>query len=67
MRFFVLLGAGIAVLAALGCGQKGPLYLRENPPPGVKPEKTDTYRPMPYPKATQKEAPQGEDRGAAQQ
>jgi predicted small lipoprotein YifL len=36
-------------LAAGACGQKGPLYLRDNPPPGVKPEKRDTYKPVPYP------------------
>jgi predicted small lipoprotein YifL len=36
-------------LAAAACGQRGPLYLRDNPPPGVKPEKRDTYKPVPYP------------------
>ena len=41
--------ATVLSLAALGCGQKGPLYLRDNPPPGVKPEKRDTYKPVPYP------------------
>lgn len=38
----------VLVLAA-GCGQKGPLYLRDEPPPGVKPKKSDTYKPEPYP------------------
>jgi predicted small lipoprotein YifL len=37
------------VLAAAGCGQKGPLYLRDNPPPGVKPAKPPAVKPVPYP------------------
>ena len=36
-------------LAAAGCGQKGPLYLRDKPPPGVKPAKPKPYVPVPYP------------------
>ena len=32
------------------CGQKGDLFLREDPPPGYKP-KTETYKPVPYPDA----------------
>ena len=44
----LLVVAGIA-LAAAACGQKGPLYLRDKPPPGVKPEKTESYKPVPYP------------------
>jgi predicted small lipoprotein YifL len=47
MRLLALV-VGMA-LAAGGCGQKGPLYLRDNPPPGVKPEKRDPYKPVPYP------------------
>ena len=47
-------GAALS-LAALGCGQKGPLYLRDNPPPGVKPEKRDTYKPVPYPPSATEE------------
>lgn len=48
----------IALLAATaGCGQKGPLYLRDSPPPGVKPPKPEAYKPAPYPKeAAQDEA-----------
>jgi predicted small lipoprotein YifL len=42
-------------LACAGCGQRGPLYLRDNPPPGVKPEKRDTYKPIPYPRSTGEE------------
>ena len=38
------------LLLAAGCGQKGPLYLRDNPPPGVKPPKPEAYKPLPYPK-----------------
>ncbi|MGQ0544454.1 MAG: LPS translocon maturation chaperone LptM [Betaproteobacteria bacterium] len=47
MRFF-LLGAVLVVFAA-GCGQKGPLYLRDSPPPGVKPFKPKPAEPVPYP------------------
>ena len=32
-----------------GCGQKGPLYLSDNPPPGVKPAKPPAPKPVPYP------------------
>jgi predicted small lipoprotein YifL len=46
MRFLLVFAA---LALAAGCGQKGPLYLRDNPPPGVKPEKRDTYKPVPYP------------------
>jgi len=46
----VLLFALLALAASLAaCGQKGPLYLRGSPPPGVKPEKPEAYRPVPYP------------------
>lgn len=38
-----------AALAVAGCGQKGPLYLRDNPPPGMKPKKPEPYQPVPYP------------------
>lgn len=47
MRFFVF-AAALALLAA-GCGQKGPLYLRDSPPPGVKPPKVKPLEPLPYP------------------
>ncbi len=47
MRFLLCIAA-LALLAA-ACGQKGPLYLRDKPPPGVKPEKTESYKPVPYP------------------
>ena len=55
MRFLIL-AAGIALaLATAGCGQKGPLYYRDNPPPGVKPPKAETYKPLPYPKDTERD------------
>jgi predicted small lipoprotein YifL len=41
--------AALAIALAAGCGQKGPLYLRDNPPPGVKPPKPEPYKPVPYP------------------
>lgn len=45
--FFIAVGAAVAVLA--GCGQRGDLYFRDNPPPGVKPRKAEPYKPVPYP------------------
>jgi predicted small lipoprotein YifL len=50
----LLLVAAMA-LAASACGQRGPLYLRDNPPAGVKPEKRDTYKPVPYPRQAPEE------------
>lgn len=44
-----LLAAAIGA-ALTGCGQKGPLYLRESPPPNVKVPKPDAYKPVPYPR-----------------
>ena len=38
---------------AAGCGQKGALYLSDNPPPGVKPPASKAYKPVPYPKEEQ--------------
>ena len=48
MRFWVLLA--VIALAAAGCGQRGPLYLRDSPPPGVKLPKPGPYKPVPYPR-----------------
>jgi predicted small lipoprotein YifL len=48
------------VLLAAGCGQKGALYLRDNPPPGVKPPKPEAYKPLPYPKDAGADAPAGD-------
>lgn len=48
--------AVLACLVAVGCGQRGELYLRSNPPPGVKPPKTEpVYTPVPYPAAPRSE------------
>jgi predicted small lipoprotein YifL len=47
MRFLLVCAA--LALAAAGCGQKGPLYLRDKPPPGVKPPKPPAEKPVPYP------------------
>lgn len=49
MRFVALVAA---VLLAAGCGQRGPLYLRDNPPPGVKPPTPKVQQPLPYPPET---------------
>lgn len=57
MRGALLLLLSVVGLA-FGCGQKGELYLRDNPPPGVKPPKTEAPKPVPYPQ------PAGEDTGA---
>jgi hypothetical protein len=47
MRFLLLCAS--LVLLAVGCGQKGPLFLRDNPPPGYKPLKPAAPKPVPYP------------------
>ena len=60
MRLLALVAA--MALAAGACGQRGPLYLRDNPPPGVKPEKRDTYKTVPYPRSQSQEEPEGEQR-----
>lgn len=60
----LFLGAALS-LAALGCGQKGPLYLRDSSPPGVKPSSVQDYKPVPYPKDAPKEAAQGSERDGA--
>jgi predicted small lipoprotein YifL len=47
MRLLALIVS--AALLAAACGQRGPLYLRDQPPPGVTVRKADTYEPVPYP------------------
>jgi len=47
MRFLACLA--VAALLAAGCGQRGLLYLRDQPPPGVTPPKPEAYQPVPYP------------------
>ncbi len=48
--------AAIVLCSIAACGQKGSLYLRDNPPPGVKPAKAEPYKPVPYPKESADEA-----------
>ncbi len=55
MRVPAVLFAALAIALGAGCGQKGPLYLRESPPHGQQPTKAEPYQPVPYP------ARQGED------
>ena len=40
----------LVLLACAGCGQKGPLYLRDKPPASVKPPRPEAFTPLPYPK-----------------
>ena len=54
-----LLIAAALLLGVTACGQKGPLYFRDNPPPGYKAPKPDPYKPVPYPKDMPTDAPQG--------
>jgi predicted small lipoprotein YifL len=52
MRFplrSLLLVVAACALGLAGCGKKGPLYLRDSPPPGIKPVKPKPYEPVPYP------------------
>jgi predicted small lipoprotein YifL len=42
--------AAVLGVAVAGCGQKGPLYLRDSPPPNVKVPRPDAYKAVPYPK-----------------
>jgi predicted small lipoprotein YifL len=51
----ILLMSGLA----LGCGQRGELYLRDSPPSGVKSSKPEAPKPVPYPAQ-----PAGDDSGA---
>ncbi|MCC6210067.1 MAG: lipoprotein [Burkholderiales bacterium] len=44
----------LALLAA--CGQKGPLYLRDQPPANQRPPKADPFKPVPYPKEADEES-----------
>jgi predicted small lipoprotein YifL len=58
MRFAWRLLPVILALAVAGCGKKGPLYLRDSPPPGVRPPKPKPYEPVPYPRELREEEPQ---------
>jgi len=61
MRIAILLVLS-AALAVSGCGQKGPLYLSEKPPPGVKPKKPEPYQSVPYPEHRASESAASEQR-----
>lgn len=39
----------VALVLLSACGQRGPLYFRDSPPPGVRPEKPAPVKPTPYP------------------
>lgn len=45
----VALAAAAAAVCLSACGQKGPLYLRDNPPAGTRIPKPTTPKPVPYP------------------
>ena len=60
MRLVVLML--FLAIATIGCGQKGPLYLRDNPPAGVKPPKPEAYKPLPYPKEAGEDEAAGADK-----
>ncbi len=49
-----VLPALLLTLAASACGQKGGLYLRDDPPPGYKPP-AEVYKPVPYPGQSDRE------------
>ena len=53
MRIVVL--AVVSLSFAVGCGQKGNLYLRDSPPAGMRPAKPEPYKPVPYPKESAEE------------
>ena len=55
MKLIVLLAVALFSLAA--CGQKGSLYLRDSPPPGVKPAKAEPFKPVPYPPESERREP----------
>lgn len=59
MRLGLLLAA--LALAAAACGQRGPLYLRDAPPPGVKLPPPEPYKPVPYPPDSERDT-RGEHR-----
>lgn len=54
MRSAFALAVSVALAVVAGCGQRGDLYFRDNPPPGVKPHKPVPYQPVPYPADTER-------------
>ena len=57
MRFSNALVGILSVILLSSCGQKGSLYLRENPPAGIKTPKPAPPKPVPYPEDTASETP----------
>jgi predicted small lipoprotein YifL len=60
MKRISLLAFVLVSLAA--CGQRGSLYLRDNPPPGLKPPKPEPFKPVPYPQEPERRESQPEPR-----
>jgi predicted small lipoprotein YifL len=58
----IVVAAVVVVVTVAACGQKGPLYLRESPPPGVKPPKAKPYEPVPYPEDAARDGERSERR-----
>ena len=56
MRFLAL--TALAAMLAAGCGQRGPLYLRDKPPPGLSVRKAEPYEPVPYPPVDEERTPE---------
>lgn len=59
-RYAQFTAALLLVALLAGCGQRGSLYLRENPPPGLKPERPAPYKPVPYPQTPGEDKSTGE-------
>jgi len=49
MRFLTALLMALLTALPAGCGQKGPLYLPDNPPAGIRKPKPPIPKPVPYP------------------
>jgi predicted small lipoprotein YifL len=49
----------VLLLAGNACGQKGPLYLSDSPPPGSQPSPSKAYKPVPYPERKADDAAPG--------
>ncbi len=66
MRFLRPSKAALAAVlstALLGaCGSKGPLYFRDNPPPGLKVPKPPAPKPVPYPEDPAANTPGGQEK-----
>ena len=49
MRLSLALLTALATAFLAGCGQKGPLYLPDHPPAGIRKPKPPAPKPVPYP------------------